>query len=133
VSGSSAFSSYVSGYQNLDVGNVTSRSVSGFSAGTTYYYRVGAYNGGGTSGSSGTITVTTSSAPSSPPTLGCARQGNNLVLSWPTNDPAFKLEFATNLPASIWVSNPASPSVVSRKYTITDSMTNRFRFYRLKK
>ena len=55
VSTSSAFSSYVVGYQNLDVGNVVSRSVSGLNAGVTYYYRVRAYNAGGTSGNSGTI------------------------------------------------------------------------------
>src|SRR6266446_813109 len=40
VSTSSSFNSYVSGYQDLDAGNVTFRIVSGLSAGTTYYYRV---------------------------------------------------------------------------------------------
>ena len=39
------------------MGNVTSASVSGLSRGTTYYYRVRAYNAVGTSGNSGTITV----------------------------------------------------------------------------
>jgi hypothetical protein len=61
-----AFSSYVTGYQDLDVANVVSQSVSGLSANTAYYYRVRAYNSSGTSGSSGTISVTTSPAPSSP-------------------------------------------------------------------
>jgi hypothetical protein len=64
VSTSSSFGSYVSGYQNLDVGNVLSRSVGGLSAGTTYYYRVRAYNAGGTSGNSGIISVTTTSTSS---------------------------------------------------------------------
>ena len=36
---------YVPGYQNLNVGNATSRSVTGLNASTTYYYRVRAYNG----------------------------------------------------------------------------------------
>ena len=52
------FGSFVSGFNNLDVGNVTAYSVSGLTAGNTYYYRVRAYNGGGTSGNSGTRTVT---------------------------------------------------------------------------
>jgi hypothetical protein len=57
----SSFSSYVSGFQNLDVGNVTSRSVTGLSSNTTYYYRVRAENAAGTSGNSNVISVTTAS------------------------------------------------------------------------
>jgi hypothetical protein len=59
VSTSSLFSTYVSGYQDLDVGSVLSQSVSGLSADTPYHYRVRAYNAGGTSGNSNTISVTT--------------------------------------------------------------------------
>ena len=44
VSTSSSFSSYVNGYRDLDVGNVTGRIVTGLSPGTTYYYRVRAYD-----------------------------------------------------------------------------------------
>ena len=61
VSTSSSFSSYVSGYRNLDVGNVFSRSVSGLSASTAYHYRVRAYNAAGISGNSNVIGVTTTS------------------------------------------------------------------------
>jgi outer membrane protein assembly factor BamB len=67
VSTSSSFTSYVPGYQNLNVGNVVSRSVTGLSASTTYHYRVRAYNGGGaTSGNSNVINVTTLSATGAP-------------------------------------------------------------------
>jgi hypothetical protein len=59
VSESNTFSSYVSGYEDLDVGNVTSKSVTGLDDLTTYYYRVRAYNTNGTSGNSNTITAYT--------------------------------------------------------------------------
>lgn len=49
---------YVAGYQNLNVGNVTTYPVTGLTAGTTYYYVVRAYNTNGTSGNSNPISVT---------------------------------------------------------------------------
>jgi len=53
------FVNYVFGYENLDVGNVTSRNVTGLAPNTNYYYRVRAYNAGGTSLNSNVIRVKT--------------------------------------------------------------------------
>jgi len=61
VSASSSFGSYLAGYDNLDAGYVVSRSVTGLSASSTYYYRVRAYNDVGTSANSSTTNVTTAS------------------------------------------------------------------------
>src|SRR4030095_7959350 len=66
VSRNSSFSTYVAGYQNLNVGNTISRSVTGLNASTTYYYRVRAYNISGTSGNSNVVSGTTLS-PTGPP------------------------------------------------------------------
>jgi predicted phage tail protein len=59
ISTNNSFSTYVSGYQNLDVSNLTNRAVVGLSFNTTYYYRVRSYNAAGTSVSSGVVGVTT--------------------------------------------------------------------------
>lgn len=50
---------FVSGYDNLNVGNVTTYPITGLTENTTYYYRVRAVSGTAQSNNSNTITVTT--------------------------------------------------------------------------
>jgi len=50
------FTSYESGYDNLDVGYTTSYAVTGVPEATLYYYRVRGKNTGGAGPSSNTIT-----------------------------------------------------------------------------
>jgi len=64
VSTANNFASFVGSYNNLNVNNVTTYTVSGLTPGQTYYYRVRAVNGLGTSGQSGTITLTLPSSAS---------------------------------------------------------------------
>src|SRR5207244_6077026 len=59
VATSNNFTTYVPGYHDLDVLNVTSFPVTGLSAGTQYYYRVRAYNGCATSNNSNVQRVQT--------------------------------------------------------------------------
>jgi hypothetical protein len=90
VSTSSSFSSFVSGYNNKNVGNVVTSPVSGLSANTTYYYRVRAFNTGGTSGNSGSITVKTSSLKSSEIVLNSTQHNTDEINIYPN-------PFSTNL------------------------------------
>jgi fibronectin type III domain protein len=68
VSTSSSFTTYVPGYQDLNVGNVTSRSVTGLNQSTTYYFRVRAYRNLQPCPYSQTVQVTTLS-PTGPPVV----------------------------------------------------------------
>lgn len=62
VSSTNEFTSFISGYGNLSVGNVLTSTVSGLISGATYYYRVRASNAGGTSSHSNIISITTAIA-----------------------------------------------------------------------
>ena len=59
VATDAAFTNMVTGYNDLNVGNVTSYNVTGLACNTTYYYRVRACNSCGCSGNSNTINLTT--------------------------------------------------------------------------
>ncbi|WP_348823679.1 beta strand repeat-containing protein [Flavobacterium aestuarii] len=100
VSTNSGFSSFVSGYNNLDVGNVTSYVLTGLNPGTTYYYRVRAYNNCGTSPSSTTMNYATTASPTVAPTVTAATSidCNQAVLNWNsiTNATAYYLDIATD-------------------------------------
>jgi endonuclease I/DNA/RNA endonuclease YhcR with UshA esterase domain len=59
VASDTFFTSYISGYENLNVGNVTSANVTNLTESTKYFYRVRASNSYGISDNSNVISVTT--------------------------------------------------------------------------
>ena len=101
---------YVSGYQNKDVGNVTSYEVSGLEGDKTYYYVVRAYNEYGTSANSNEISVTTTSAPP-PPTITVSTTeltGFGYVeSSGPSSEKTFTIS-GSNLTANISIDAPTN-------------------------
>ena len=56
------FTSFLTGFQHKNVGDVTSFSITGLTANTSYYYRVVAYNEAGSSNYSNVVMVHTSAA-----------------------------------------------------------------------
>jgi hypothetical protein len=68
-----------------------------------------------------------------PATLSIRQTGNNVLLSWLTDAAGFTLEYATNLPATSWTSNSSPPAIVNGQYTVTNAISSRAKFYRLRK
>jgi M6 family metalloprotease-like protein len=83
VATDNAFTSFLTGYSSKDLGNILSFNVTGLSAKTTYYYRVRAYNSGGTSVSSNIIASTTLSViPTTPTALSVTGCNSLVTLKW---------------------------------------------------
>ena len=79
VSTSTGFGSFVTGYNNKNVGLVDSASVTGLSASTTYYYRLRAYNAAGTSGNSNVDSAKTLANPIVAPGAPTATAATNIT------------------------------------------------------
>jgi hypothetical protein len=117
VSTSRSFSNYVMGYNDLDVGNATSRSVNGLKAGTTYYYRVRAYNSAGTNGNSNVRATTT--------TTGSGLTINPTFDSSITNDPnSAAIQAMINQAIAIYESEFADPITVSILFRYSSTSVN---------
>jgi len=67
------------------------------------------------------------------PLLSGTKQGTNIVFKWPTNTLGFNLQSSTNFGATLWSNAAPAPVIVNGQYTVTNSMTNKFKLYRLKK
>jgi len=116
VSQQESFNSYVDGYRDLDVGNMTGRVVTGLSPGTKYYYRVRAYNAAGTSADSQAMVGTTAS--------GAGLIINATFDSSITNNPnALAIQSTITLAVSIFenlFSDPITVSILFR-YSASDA------------
>ncbi|KAF0142681.1 MAG: fibronectin type III domain-containing protein [Stygiobacter sp.] len=88
---------YVAGFQNKDVGNVTTYSVVGLTGGTTYYYRIRSYNSSGESANSGTITILTIPVPPNATAASSLAQ-TSFVAEWGTVTSAtgYRLDVSTS-------------------------------------
>lgn len=91
------FNSFVSTYNGKDIGNVTSYAVTGLTAGTNYYYRLRAYNSGGTSSNSNTSSLIT--VPAAPVAINATVLSNSsFAANWASSTGAsgYYLDVATD-------------------------------------
>jgi glucuronoarabinoxylan endo-1,4-beta-xylanase len=79
------------------------------------------------------LSVVTFIGQASPPILSATRQGDGLVLSWPTNANGFGLEYSTTVFGGTWLSFPTLPGAVGTDYVVTNSLSNEAEFFRLRK
>ncbi len=132
VATNSAFTSFVSGYQNLAVtGN--SLNVTGLSAVATYYYRVRATNTAGTSANSNTITVlTTPGIPPAYPATSIAT--SSFTANWGSVSGAtgYRLDVSTTSNFSSYVNGYYNLAVTGTSRNITGLSPGTTYFYRLR-
>jgi hypothetical protein len=68
------------------------------------------------------------------PSLNARPNGNELILSWPTNAPGFTLQSTTDLtPPVTWLDSTSVPAVIGANFTLTNTTSGGARFYRLRK
>jgi hypothetical protein len=68
-----------------------------------------------------------------PPRLEILRAGDAVVLSWPTNQPAFVLESVGALGTNVWAAVTNGVTVSGTRNFVTNFITEASRFYRLRK
>ena len=67
------------------------------------------------------------------PSLKARSNGNELILSWPTNAPGFNLQSTLDLtPPVTWLDSTSVPAVIGAQFTLTNT-TSGTQFYRLRK
>ncbi len=135
VATDAAFTSFVTGYSNLNVANVTTYNITGLIPNTTYYYRVRASNGCSTSLNSNTITVGTT-APIAPTATGAdnftctSMNGNWGAVSGAT---AYFLDVSTSSTFATFVGTYSNLNVGSATtYNITGLIANTTYYYRIR-
>jgi hypothetical protein len=110
-------SSFVSGYQNRDVGNVTTYAVTGLTENVWYYYRAKAYNVSSNSAYSSITNVLTAFTAAAPD-LGSGSTfeaaSGNMILFWDNSGGGtYRVMFATNL-----LTDPAFTRIIATNVSV---------------
>jgi len=135
VATDAAFTTFVTGYNNLNVGNVTTYNITGLVANTTYFYRVRADNGCSTSLNSNTISVSTTSpiAPTATAASNFTCTSMNANWSASTGATAYFLDVATDASFTTFVAGYNNLNVNNiTTYNVTGLIANTAYYYRVR-
>ena len=137
VAPDAGFTSFVSGYNDLNVGNVSTYSLTGLDCNTAYHYRVRTSNVCGASGNSGVVDVTTSATTPAAPTANAASGISQASFSanWTTSPDAstYYLDVATDNGFTSFVSGYDSLNVGNiNAYSVTGLVCNTTYYYRVR-
>lgn len=134
ISEASDFSSFITGYENTDVGNVTSDAITGLSRGTTYYYRVRASDGTNSSSNSNTISaITLCAAPTA--TAASSVTPGSFQANWDatTGATSYELDVATDNSFSAYVSGYEDLDVgINTSLSVSGLDANTTYYYRVR-
>jgi phosphodiesterase/alkaline phosphatase D-like protein len=135
VSSDAGFTTFVAGYNNLNVNNVTTFNITGLAVNTNYYYRVRVTNGCNTSLNSNTITVNTSNT-DAPIALAASNfTCTSLNANWGASTGAltYYLDVSTNPSFSTFVTGYNNLNVNNvTTYNITGLSINTTYYYRVR-
>jgi len=68
------------------------------------------------------------------PSLNARPNGNELILSWPTNAVGFTLQSTPNLASPVaWIDSTNPPASIGTQFTVTNTTSGPAEFYRLRK
>ena len=126
VSVDSLFGSFVTGYEALDVDDVTSFSISGLTGSTDYFYRIRAYNEGGGSGYSNIISLTTDEQSGNALSL----DGSNDYVNFSSTAPSATTTQTITVEAWIYPVVNTNARVIASKYYGGSSSSSNFMFAR---
>jgi M6 family metalloprotease-like protein len=133
VSANSAFTTFISGYNSKDIGNILSISITGLNANTSYYYRIRAYNSGGNSPNSGSILTTTLPFPPSAPVANTATNivQTSFTARWSSSATAtgYKLDVSTNNTFTALLSGYNNKDVGNQLTTSVTGLTAKTTYY----
>ncbi|MCJ7820920.1 MAG: fibronectin type III domain-containing protein, partial [Bacteroidales bacterium] len=134
------FTTIITDYNNLDVLNVLSYTITGLEINTTYYYRIRAYNSGGISGSSNIISVTTLLNPPDPPSAPIEDDATEIsqtsfTANWSSTESAtgYQLDVATDNSFTNFISGYNNLEILNdTSYEISGLTTNSYYYYRIR-